>query len=176
MPTKYKILLYIFGFVFVIGIGLLIAKNLSSPAGQSGGGTGQPTPTIPDLILDPAREPQVRQFVKNFVSLYNSYSYGDYSNLTALGDYQTVAMQENTVSAVNALSSSVQPGYSIRTVADPDTFTYHYPDSSRLIAIISAQVTETTAQGAVAPYQVTATLQLQKSSDFWLVDSINITK
>ena len=101
-------------------------------------------------MLSASDEASLKEFVKNYVNLYNSYSYGDYSNLTALGDYQTQSMQEQTLSSIAEYEKALPVGYKITTTADPATFQYSYPSADTLSAAISAKVSEVFGEGQTA--------------------------
>lgn len=178
MPKKYKFLVYAAIFFLIAVIGYLIVKNLSSPPQGKQTGTGQASSTLPDLLLTEDQETWVRQFVKNFVNLYNTYSYSDYSNLTALGDYQTPQMQQKTLDLIEQLKASTQPGFSVSTVVNENSFSFRYPDSSQLVVTEQAQATESSTSYSAqnSQYKITATLVLAKSGDHWLVSDIKITK
>lgn len=174
MNKSYKFLFYIVGFFAIILIVFLIVNGISSKPSGSGTGPGQ---KLPDYILSQQDEANIKIFVQNFVILYNSYSYQDYSNLTALGDYQTPNLQQKTINLVNQLGQSVPPGFSIRTTVESASFGYSYPQGDRIFAHIQGLATETnTNSGQKISYPVSASLELQKFGSSWQVDVISIEK
>ena len=114
----------------------------AGPAGQGAPSTAQPGPvqSLPDYQLDPDQETAVYEFVKNFAELYNTYSYADYSNLTALGDYETVQMQQKTAELVVSLEKNTQPGYFQEAKIVKDSFKYKYPQAGRLSVTLSLEI------------------------------------
>lgn len=184
MPKNYKILLYLGAFFIFLIIAYLIVRNLS---GTSTNNTGQPTTNLPQYILSQEEEVRVREFVKNFISLYNTYSYEDYSNLTALGDYQTPEMQQKTVELVQNLHASTPIGFAVNTVPDMATFRYAYPSASQLTVSVRAKVTEVRNQNGtqnfsprnpeqVNTYPVTVNIELASFGKNWLVNNFEIKK
>ncbi len=155
--------------VFVIVWNLRGAANKSSPPGSKN--------TIPDYVLGAAEELQVKEFVQNFVSLYNTYSSGDLSNVQALEDYETPAMQELTDKWVADKTQSLPEGFSVRTTSKPETFTYTYSSGQQLQVTMDAVVSES-ASASSTPLQFTDTsiTVLQKNGSGWLVDSITYEK
>lgn len=65
-------------------------------------------------------EQDLNNFVKNFVLLYNSYTSDDYSNLLALGDYQTINVQKQTLKFIEEYKESKVVG--VRKSIKPDTY------------------------------------------------------
>ncbi len=148
-----------------------------------------PVQTLPDYQLDPEQEKIVYEFVKNFAELYNTYSYADYSNLTALGDYETSQMQQKTVEYENSLEKKTQPGYYQEAKAIKDSFRYTYSQVGRLSVSIAVElkvysnffpapaVDDNTASQAL-PQKLESTkkinleLGLEKYGNRWIVSSI----
>lgn len=176
MPKIYKYLLYFGGFLSFLLILFIIlhALSASKPTLVSNGTTASSTfSNLPGYILPD--ESDVRKFVENFVILYNTYSYGDYSNLTALGDYQTPELQQKTLDLVSRLQNSTPAGYSVVTNVDDSSFSYIYPEATQ--AFISLNGSATQSQGGHdAVYSFTASLSLQKSGNNWLVSNITYTR
>ncbi len=186
MNKKYKILIYLAGFLLFLLVAVVVWKGLIpgqapvQPEQTNSPGlsttTGQ-SMSVPDYILSDADESDLREFVKNFVNLYNTYSYADFSNLTALGDYQTQAMQEKTISAIENWQNTLPLGYKIVTTSDIGSFSYKYPSAGQIIAQIKARVSETANNQAVPEeYSITATLDIGRSQNGWLVKDINFAK
>lgn len=181
MPKQYKILLIIGAFFVLILVGFLIVNNLSSPKNPGPGSNQSPQATsttdVPDYLLSEESEASLKEFVKNYVNLYNSYSYDDYSNLTALGDYQTQSMQEQVLASIAEYEKTVPAGYRIITTADPATFQYSYPSSDNLSATISAKVSEVFGEVQTPKqYNVNIQLQIGRQKVGWLVKDIKINK
>jgi hypothetical protein len=144
MNKNYKYLVYLGAAVLFILVIYLVIKGLQSngrPADSGLAGNSQngnlASSSLPSYLLNPDEELRVYEFVKNFLELYNTYSYSDYSNLTALGDYQTSGMQQTTVNYVSFLKKTVLPGYLQEAKADKDSFRYDYPSIDRLIVNLS---------------------------------------
>ena len=186
MNKKYKILIYLAGFLLLLLVAVVVWKGLVpgqtpvQPEQTSNPGlsttTGQSI-SVPDYILSDADEADLKEFVKNFVNLYNTYSYSDFSNLTALGDYQTQAMQEKTLSAIENWQNTLPLGYRIATKSDIGSFSYKYPNAGQVIVQIKARVSETiNDQAAPVEYNVTATLDVGRSQSGWMVKDITFAK
>ncbi len=181
MPKQYKILLSIGGFFVLLLAGFLIISSLSSPKDPISG-NNQPsqatsTGNVPDYMLSASQEASLKEFVKNFVNLYNSYSYNDYSNLTALGDYQTQSIQEQVLASIAEYEKTLPAGYKIITTVDPATFQYSYPTAENLSATISARVSEVIGEGQTPKqYNINIQLQIGQQKTGWLVKDIKINK
>jgi hypothetical protein len=87
---------------------------------------------LPEYILSSDEETRVKEFAFNFIKLYNTYSYSDYSNMLALGDYETPEMQQKTLDLVDKLKVTEQVGFMQEAEADLNYFSYEYPESSSL--------------------------------------------
>lgn len=136
-------------------------------------------------LLSGDEEARIKEFVKSFVNLYNTFRYADYRNLTATGDYQTPAFQERTVAYVAELERTTSPGYSRVTEVDASTFTYRYPSARRLETQVRATVTEHRGQpGGLdvrstpleRTFSVTASVTLSRSGGRWFVDGISFSE
>ncbi len=191
MSKSYKFLLYFIGFlVFVVIVYLIIKGLTSTPANPPAGNTGNNQnnqQNLPDYILSDQDEAGVKEFVKNFINLYNTYRYQDFSNLTALGDYQTPAFQQKTIDLVSQLEQSTPMGFSKITVADSATFSYKYPKANLLEVTMQADVSETVGEGSqngIAPrsspssssYRVSVQVELVPNGKNWLVNDFMIQK
>lgn len=149
------------------------AENNNPP--NLGGNSGQ------NQALSAEKQQQLKQFVKNFVSLYNTYSYNDYTNLTALGDYQTAELQTQTQELVNELSQNTSVGFNRQTTVDETTFSYNY-DGAHASVTIEANVSEwfdeglSPRQGSGSSYRIIVSLKLDAAGDGWLASEININK
>lgn len=181
MPKVYKIILVLILAFLAIGVGFLLYSNLSkeplSPV------SSKQQSDLPDYILPSDEEARVREFVKNFGNLYNTYSYADYSNMTALGDYQTPQLQAETLSLVNSLENSVKFGFAKETKVDIASFSYKYPSAGILQVSVVAEVFESQnfyPKSETAPawqkYLARITLDLVKNNQNWLVSQIQIVK
>lgn len=166
--------------IFLLGIFLIVTSLSGKPAtspGNTSTSTPQNTSNLPDYILSSDEEASLKEFVKNFVNLYNTYSYEDYSNLTALGDYQTQGMQEKTLAVIENLKQTLPIGYSLQTQADENTFSYKYPSANEIIVQVTAQAREVLSEGKLAQkYKINATLQISRQQKSWLVDDIKINQ
>jgi len=181
MAKQYKILLFLGGF-FVLGlVGFVIINSLPSPEtpiiDNNQNNQVDTTTNVPDYMLSAPEEASLQEFVKNYVNLYNSYSYGDYSNLTALGDYQTQSMQEETLNSIAKYEETLPIGYQISTEADAKTFSYSYPSSDSLSTTISAEVSEVLGENLPSKkYKATIDLEIGRQKTGWLVKDIKINK
>lgn len=151
----------------------LALRKPRTPAPDNSG--GPPSSQLPSYTLSAQEEQDLAQFVNNFVSLYNSYSYQDTSNPGSLGNFETLRMQNETIQLMNELDARLRPGYKIRTAADASSFSYDYPSAQNLVANIQARVMESQNNTPTRSYDVIATLKLIRVPDFtWRVDSIDI--
>lgn len=167
-----KFFLYIGLAVAVIAVGILLLVFFRAGTGS------QNTPRIsnvPAYQLSPGDEAHLRSFVKTFAELYNSYSTGDYSNLYALGDYETTAMQYRTKALIDQLDQQTPDGYDIRSEGVDASFRYSFNQANLLTASINVNVTETKA-GGTGKYQSTAELSIVKDGSQYFVDNIAYTK
>jgi len=181
MVKQYKILLFLGGFFVLVLVGFLIINNLSSSKtpiiDNNQKNQIDTTTNVPDYMLSVPEEASLQEFVKNYVNLYNSYSYGDYSNLTALGDYQTQSMQEETLSSIAKYEETLPIGYQISTEADSKTFKFSYPSADNLSATISAEVSEVAGENLPPKkYKATIELGIGRQKTGWLVKDIKIIK
>lgn len=181
MTKQYKILLFLGGFIVFVIIGFIIINSLSSPSSpnmtDNQNNQANNSPSLPDYMLSAAEEANLKEFVKNYINLYNSYSYADYSNLTALGDYQTQSMQEETLSSIARYEAILPIGYQISTEADAKTFSYRYPSADSLSAIISVQISEILGENLPPKkYKATVELGIGRQRAGWLVKDIKIIK
>ncbi len=184
MSKTNKILLYLFGFLLVCGLFFLIVRGLTNKSSQKPVDNTQTN--LPDYVLSQSDETKVKEFVKNFINLYNTYGYADFSNLTALGDYQTVNFQNKTKETVSSLETSTPVGYQKETQAKPETFSYKYPLSNLLKVYMDAKVEEKVSDQnlQISPrtenifnsYDVKITVELVPSGKNWLVNDILIQK
>ena len=147
MNKNYKYLIYFGGAVVLFLAIYLVIRGLQGDSGLSGSGTAGnqqngnlASSTLPSYILDPTEEQKVYEFVKNFSELYNTYSYSDFSNLTALGDYQSPEMQQTTVKYVSFLEKNTVPGYLQEASVVLDSFHYDYPSANRLVVNINLKI------------------------------------
>ncbi len=158
-----------------IGVGLvslfllfLVVRGLFSNENA-----GQNSQNIPLYTLTQAEEVRLLGFVQNIISLYNSYSTDDTSNLTALGDFMTINMQRKVTQRVEVISSS--PDFlTVRGEAKPGTFRYTYSQGSELSAFMDVEVRETNAEtSAVKSNTLHCSLLLLRDSTRWIVDDVN---
>lgn len=179
--------------IYLVGIGALVIAAIvtmywliagrSNNAGSSNpgnsanqtSGTDSGSAQIPSYTLSAQEEQNMAEFVNNFVSLYNSYSYQDLSNPLSLGDFETIRMQNETIQLTNQLDTQLKPGYEIRTSGDQSTFSYNYPSINNLFATISAHVKESQNATVTHSYDAVAQLELIRVSNLsWRVNSIEI--
>lgn len=162
----------------LILVGFLIMNGLSSPKTTNNQNTQvNTTANVPDYMLSVSDEASLKEFVKNYINLYNSYSYGDYSNLTALGDYQTQSMQEQALASITEYEKTLPAGYSLTTSANTTTFQYQYPSASDLSASISGKASEVAGEGQVVKqFNVKFQLEIGRQKNGWLVKDIKIIK
>lgn len=168
----------------VIGFGGLILLSLvvrglinhsSNQAAPLQG--GQSEQSLPAYVLSQGEESQLKAFVQNFVSLYNSYSSGDYSNLSALGDYETESMQNKTAALITRMQQDVPPGFTSRTIALPSSFSYVYPAADQLTVRMQASVSQSNSiTQKQAQFTAVASVTLQRFGSVWVVNDIKINK
>lgn len=172
MNRTYKIIFIVAGAVLALVIGIVLVLNLrSNPGGQTPGGD------LPEYVLSAAEEQQVREFVKSFASLYNTYTYGDATNIIALGDYQTPSMQERSVGLASELEETLSEGYQKSTEIQEGSFQYQYPEAMKLTVAVNGIVTETaSASSTPEQYPVDVSLTLERTGTVWRVDTITYTK
>jgi hypothetical protein len=181
MSKTYKIILVLILAFLALGIGFLIYANLSKEPQSN-----NPNPVeenLPDYILPSDEEARVKEFVKNFVNLYNTYSYADYSNLKALGDYQDTNLQSETLDLINSLDNTVKPGFAKETKVDINSFSYKYPRAKNLQVNLTGEASESqdyypTGQNTPTwkKYPIEINLELIKYNQNWLVSQIKISK
>lgn len=175
MNKNYKIYLAIaVGILVIVAVIMVVFQNTK----PSSTGNGEP---LPSAMLTPQEESLIKEVVKNFVSLYNSYSTYDYGNLRSLGDLETVRFQQKMLDYISYLENTVPKGYEIRTDANDATFSYTYPEADVLNISIKATVKEMVPLDAdaipeVKKYTTTAHLILRRQNNTWLVDDINFIK
>lgn len=163
-------------FLILLGVGIvglvlvfLVVRGLFGGAGSQ---NGTNTQNIPDYVLNSAEEVQVKEFVQNFISLYNTYTTEDTSNLAALGDYQTETMQNNTALRIKSLEAGPE-GLSVVTESDGNTFAYTYTEANRLSVTMKARETQiNTDKGTNIQKQTQYEVQLVRENGRWLVRSI----
>jgi hypothetical protein len=176
MSKNYKIALIVGVVVLLVVavIAVLYQAGKKSPGDQTGSGT------VPDYTLDATTEKIIREVAVNFASLYNTYTGIDFSNVTSMGDFQTVGMQNDTVEYVENLKANTQEKYSIRTTAEDSSFQYRYPIADKVYVTLNAAVDERIVQsdGSIVPrqYPVAVTMELNNVSGRWLVNSISYKK
>jgi hypothetical protein len=176
MDKKTKIIL---GIIITVLVGIAFIAVVIQNSRQSNTPGGEKA--LPGYLLPPQEEMVVKEVVKSFVSLYNTYSTYNYTNPQSLGDLTTVEFQEKLLLYIQNLEEKTPEGYSIRTNAKDSTFSFSYPEQGRLYATISAEVKETrTASVRDFPetetYTVTAKITFVNVQGSWLVDDILITK
>ncbi len=173
MDKKYKTIIIIaLGVLLLVAIGAVIFQLGKSPSSQN----GAPSGNVPEYTLDSSEESKIKEVATNFVSLYNTYSQDDVSNITSMGDFQTPAMQTQSVDYASSLQDTLKPGYSIRTNALLQTFTYRYPTADRITVTEDALVDEQIPGSQSTHYTVSATLEFQKVQQQWFIASITYKK
>jgi hypothetical protein len=187
MSKPYKLILILASFFVVLTVGFLIYQNVTKTPSNEQSQPNNNNQDLPEYFLGADEEIRVKEFVKNFASLYNSYRYADYTNLTALGDYQTVSMQEKTIDLISQLENTIPVGFAINTTPEVATFTYKYPEASKITASLKAEVEETqneNLQENFSPrnpeiksnYEIKVDVVLVRFNGNWLVDSLVIYK
>jgi hypothetical protein len=169
---KRAILIYGAIAVALIMVGFLIWAFVS-PSGQPKNSPS--VSNVPDYYLAPEEEAHLQSFVKTFVELYNTYSTGDYSNLYALGDYQTTALQSRTKALIEELDRQTPENFDIVSQEDENSFKYSFRTGTILEVSVLLNVTET-QPGKNAVYQNVAALTVIKDGPRYFVDKISYTK
>lgn len=132
MSRAYKIVIYLVVGLLLLWAVFLVINGLSEKDGSQSSLQPQPqsgntaTSSLPDYLLDPEEEKSAYAFVKNFAELYNTYGYGDFSNLSALGDYQTTQMQQRTQEHIQTLEKITPFGYYQEASLLQNTLKYKY--------------------------------------------------
>jgi len=190
MERKYKIILFILGFFFLFLMVYLVIRGImpqtqNPQSGQQSAGSGnQDVPPPLTLALNADDESSLRQFVKNFVTLYNNYSYNDFSDLTALGDYENQAMQQKSLDFISQTEPTLQSGYSQSSDPQLSTFSYKTIDLQTFTVTINVNITETNSQNELSlrsseepqNYTDSDTLTIVRYGQSWLVADVQINK
>ncbi len=183
MPKRYKFLLIAFAGVLGTVIFALVISGIFKSSDE--GKNPDSEENIPEYVLSQDEEEKVREFVKNFVFLYNTYSYADYSNLTATGDYQTPFMYSQTESLIAELEKNVPIGFYQTVSVNESSFNYSYPSADTLRISVQMEISEQYTVGAESlrynssedkTYVATANLILKRNVNRWLVDVISLNK
>ncbi len=141
------------------------------PAGQSAG-SGAPA----GGYLPRAGEAEnVARFVESFLGLYNSYRYGDYRSLTAVGSFGTEGFQNRAAERAERVAARARPGDSVNASVVPGsvqvTLTSAYqleaaadvrvqaPSSSSTVRAVVVLVRDT----AQAPWHVSSATDLTET-------------
>ena len=164
-----KPLIFIFSVLVFLVLAYLMFQAFTNNKPGNGG-------QLPQYILSPSEETAVKGFVKNFVTLYNTYSPYDTSNISALGDYETVAMQERSLVLISQIQATTStPPQSAQ--AQDSTFTYNYDAAGHLTAAMEVLISiQSPPNSSSQPQVETVTLSLVKQSNRWVVDSITATQ
>jgi len=178
MNKTNKILLYIGGLLVFVMIGVMIYVTVSKQSQ-----TPSVSEPLPQYILGSTEEVQLKEFARYFLKLYNSYGYGYTSNLSALGDDQTTAMQEKTIAFIEDLNSTLADGFNQITEPDASSFSYTYLEADHITAMLNATVNETygdegspRSPAETKIYSIKAKFKFIKNGDKWFVDNLQITK
>lgn len=186
MNRNYKIILYFAGFlIFLFAIFAIIFNLLKSPQKSDSNqntGSNQASSTVSTgPVLSSSDETKLKEFVKNSLTLYNNYSYNDFSNLTAIGDYETLAMQQKTQEVISQLQSTLQPGFSQSSEPDMSSFSYKFTKTDTVEALINVKITQgnsndllTRSLQANSASIVSEKLVLKTYGQNWLIDDIEI--
>jgi hypothetical protein len=181
MPKGIKILLII---AVLVALGVVIFSLLNS--GQN---TGSNTQNIEESADDLTLEERQRltEFVKNFLTLYNNFGYEDYSNLLALGDYETENAQKQTLERVEDLRLFVPIGFRRTSEISESSLKFQKlilpPDAVvvQVEVLVSEEIVNQTSSSfrsddanETKNYSALAELKLVPYNSGWLVDSINL--
>lgn len=188
MSRNYKILLYLaLGLLLLLAV-YLVFRGLSDKGGSQPASQSQPqaasttTSSLPDYLLDPEQEKSAYAFVKSFAELYNTYSYGDFSNLSALGDYQTTQMQQRTEEYIKTLGKITPVGYYQETSLLENSLKYKYNQVGRVTITAGLQIKiynnyAPGLSGTQRPDKIRTsnlTMELVAYKQSWLADNIEI--
>jgi hypothetical protein len=183
--SKNKIYLLGTGVILVIGLLALFFLSRGAPNSSSNQAANSPlgpapansVNNLPSYVLQQDEETRVREFAVTFVNLYNTYSYQDTGTILSFGDYETEGMQNKSIDYAKQLDDTLQPGDKVDTVADPDSFSYDYPQFDTLIVHIRATATQVRNNIQLAPYPIAVELDFKKADNQkWYVDGVTITK
>lgn len=185
---NWKIKLFIAVAVIVGLLAVLLGLFKDSTAPNPNSNSGKETLGVEASGLTEEQKSLVVKFAKNFLSLYNTFSYEDYGNLEALGDYQTQNAQKQTLEWIEALRTQTPIGF-FRTVNILESeIEAKKPLLSEGQIDVQAKffVTDTVQEDLkVSPRsddfpkqrvsEITATLKLVPYGKSWLVNDINIS-
>ncbi|HYF05705.1 MAG TPA: hypothetical protein VEA59_06070 [Patescibacteria group bacterium] len=119
-----------------------------------------------------AETAKLSDLLTTFVSLYNTYTTGDASNVRALGDYATVSFQNIMADRADQLEDTLPQGYSLITKAVPETFQAIRVSDLKATAEISATQEEIAPDKATSLRQVKYKIFLFFTEESWKVDGI----
>ncbi|MBI3232298.1 MAG: hypothetical protein HYZ51_04435 [Candidatus Doudnabacteria bacterium] len=180
MPTRIKIIIIIFIIIASLAVAVALFKDV-----KDSGDSSQPSSVqVLDDVSSKEKESALK-FVKNFLSLYNSYSFEDYSNLEALGDYETQNAQKQTLERIERLRKETPLGF-LRNVEVNDSdieIKKLFVPAGQIQVKAKFLVVETIQPSAeVSPrsddslkqkqFEATARLKLVPYGKSWLVDDI----
>lgn len=189
MSRTYKIVIYLVLGLLLFWAVFLVIKGLSEKGGNQSLSQSQSqtahtaTDNLPDYMLDPEEEKSAYAFVKNFAELYNTYGFGDFSNLSALGDYQTTQMQQRTEEYIKTLEKVTPVGYYQEASLLQNTLKYKYNQVGQVTITGNLQIklyhnyisNLAVSQRPDKINTVNLSINLVAYRKSWLVDSI-ITK
>lgn len=118
-------------FIAVLYYSFSSPKSLKTDSSNTLSEQNNPS-NLPEYLMSEQEEAQVKEFALNFLKLYNTYSFSDYSNLLALGDYQTPEMQKKTLQIAEKLKQKTAVGFKQEITLEPNSFFYEYPEGSIL--------------------------------------------
>ncbi len=166
-----NIIYFVIGGLVIIIFGVLIWLFV-----HSNNQTNTPNVSnVPSYQLTQDEEDHLRSFVKTFIELYNTYSTGDYSNLYALGDYQTTDMQYRTKALITQLEQETPENYDLVSTEVPGAMTYIYNQGNTIKVSDQVDVVEM-INGKTVKYQESVDLIVMKNGSKYFVDNIIYTK
>lgn len=160
--------LYIIGAVILIGIICLALyfsffRNNTNNNGQQVGSSLSVT------------EKQIIDISKLYVELFNTYEFGDYSNMSALGASYSLPDMQNYLSArFEELQDNTPEGYSITTtVNESDITILEYDDTSAQVIVSGESTTRAYAKAVPQKVKFSTTLSLYKVDGIWMIHGMD---
>ncbi len=186
MDKRIKFLLIFLGIIALIVTVFVIAIDLDSGKNDSSNIPIEDTKPLYEVEMIVEEKQKLIEFVENFILLYNTYSYEDYSNLLALGDYETQNAQKQTLERIEDLKK-ITPVAFAQNVEKQDILELKKEILLKVIYSVSVNFTvmeEIVADSQVSPRssdvasqnqkQLTATLKILPFGNGFLVDEIRI--
>lgn len=174
--------------VLVIFAGAIVVYNITKDVSKPSSQETNSQPAAINEEISPKDRQKIQEFVENFLLLYNTYSYEDYSNLQALGDYQTQNAQKQTLERIEKLKADTPIGFKRTVRFDEVSLKIEKLGVLKTAFRVSAKLTATDSVEKQAPasprssdaqggsVDLQAELRLVPYNQGWLVDDILINE